>query len=169
MRTKSPKKLSAKSRQTPLIQSLEDRRLFAAILNVGPGGALTYTGSSVDNNLRLSGADSGSHAFRETAEPITLTQAAIDVGARLGEDGTAFVPNEKVSSILINTALGNDTVDINSIGIATTVNTSVGSGDAIIVGRGPSGGSTNAIDGDLTLMDTGGAASVLIEDFTSPP
>jgi len=169
MRTKSHAKRPVLRAAAPLIQSLEPRQLFAAILDIGPDGALTYTGSGVDNNLKVS-AFVTSYSISETAEPITLTQRAIDAGAFLHADlNVVTISVDKVSSLLINTALGDDTVNVNSIEDATTVNTSVGNGDVILVGHGPSGGSTNAIDGDLTLMDTGGSALVDIDDISSPP
>ncbi|MCA9032929.1 MAG: hypothetical protein KDA66_19075, partial [Planctomycetaceae bacterium] len=51
------------------VESLEDRTLLAATLNLTPAGSLNYGGSGVANNLTIS-FDGTNYTFTDTSEQI---------------------------------------------------------------------------------------------------
>src|SRR4051794_9763740 len=82
-RLKTASTRSKRSRVFLSPETLEDRRLLAATLDITAGGVLTYDGSVVDNNTTISDTSTsgaGNYIFSDTGETITLTPAAILLG-----------------------------------------------------------------------------------------
>ena len=72
-----------RSRPFLVAETLEDRLLLAATLDIDAAGVLTYNGSAVDNNTTIddtSNTGSGNIVISDTAEVISLTPAAIALG-----------------------------------------------------------------------------------------
>jgi len=153
---------SARARRTPVVQFLETRRLLAATLDV-VAGALSYSGSSVGNNLSLS-LSGATYTFNDTGETITLTAGAIGAGAAGGGTNTVTIPNANVNSIAIDTDSNTDVVTLKSLADPTTVNTATGVPDSTILGDS---GTVDGINANVTVRDSGGVGDLTINDFNN--
>src|SRR3954452_12597524 len=121
MQRKRQSVLASRARQSrtarnlrPLIQALEERRLFAATLDI-IGGVLTYNGSAVNNNLTVSVSSpsgAGTYTFNDTGETITVGATAMGLGALGSGTNTVTVPDGAVNSMLIDVDGGNDSVNL---------------------------------------------------------
>src|SRR5262249_14615317 len=109
-----------------VLECLEQRTLFAASLNVLTTGDLIYTaGTGTANNLSVSLAG-GNYTFRDTAEKITLTNTAKKANCSSVDNNTVTCPDSAVNTISLNVGDANDTVRVQSVGDATTVNGGTG-------------------------------------------
>src|SRR4051794_17840426 len=128
-RFKTANTRNKRSRVFLLPETLEDRRLLAATLDLTAGGALTYNGSAVDNNTTISDTSTsgaGDYVFSDTGETITLTPAAILAGWTGDGTNTVTGPDSSVTSLLVNVDSGNDTVNVQSITDPISVDTGLG-------------------------------------------
>jgi hypothetical protein len=165
----SKSRRQAKARtQRPLVQALEQRRLFAATLDIVPGGVLVYNGSAVANNLSISVSSpsgAGQYFFNDTGETITVGPGAAALGA-VGS-GTNFVqlPDGAVNAMLIDLDGGTDILNILSATDPINVNTANGVPDTTNIGNA---GNVDGVLADIFVQDTGGVGNIVLNDFNNP-
>src|SRR4051812_40434304 len=151
----------------PLIQALEDRRLFAATLEI-IGGVLTYNGSAVSNDLSVSVSSpsgAGTYTFNDTGETITVGPTAAGLGALGSGTNTVTVPDGAVNAMLLDVDGGNDTISILSTTDTININTANGVPDTTNIGNA---GNVDGVVADIFVQDSGGVGNVVVNDFNNP-
>jgi hypothetical protein len=141
-----------KQRHVVPVEPLEGRTLLTASILIDPTNALSYTGSAVNNNLTIS-VSNGTYTFNETAETISVTNNG---SAVVNGGGTNTVTVSGIVSIAVDTANGDDTVNLRSTAVPTTINTGAGGGDVVNLGSlaPATGGDLTGINGGVTIDDT---------------
>ena len=92
------------------------------------------------------------YAFNDTADVFMVTNQG---SATVSGDGTNTVTVSGIVSINVNTGAGDDTVNLQSTGVGTTINTGQGSGDVVNLGSlaPATGGTLTGIAGGVTVDD----------------
>jgi hypothetical protein len=165
-RTHRLKTVTARARRSrPLLwaETLEDRRLLAATLDIAAGGALTYAGSAVGNVSTVSDSSTtgtGNYSFSDTAETITLGPAAIGLGWTGSGINMVTGPDASVNSMFVNVGAGTDTVNILSTTDPISVDTGIGVPDVTNIGNA---GSLAGVVANIFVQDSGGVGSLTVD------
>jgi large repetitive protein len=145
-------------------ETLENRQLLAATLDINGVGALTYSGSGVNNNVSISDSATtgfGNYTISDTGETISLSLNAISLGWTGSGTNTVTGPDSSVNSMAVNVGPGSDTVNILSTTDPISVDTALGVPDTTNIGNA---GSLSGIVADVFVEDTGGIGSLSVDD-----
>ncbi|MCA8993768.1 MAG: hypothetical protein KDA88_17405 [Planctomycetaceae bacterium] len=99
------------------VESLEDRTLLAATLNLTPAGSLNYGGSGVANNLTIS-FDGTNYTFTDTSEQINGIGGVTGLDTNPDPNIFTFNPTlavPAITQIVINTNAGDDIITLDSM------------------------------------------------------
>jgi acrosin len=153
-------------RRRPLgVERLEDRTTPSTLDFTN--GVLSYTASSnVGSNFTLA-FSGGTYTLSDTAETITVTQAAQNAGFTGSGTNTVTGP-DSTSLTSLQITLGNpaDTANIRSLSKPTTLTTGAGS-DTINVSSTGLTGNLNGIGASLSIDAGGGANTLNVSNYTA--
>ena len=151
-------------RRLVLLEPLEERRLLAT-LDIA-SGTLSYLASpKVANVLTISTTGrSGSYTFSDSAETITLTPHAIAAGWTGSGTHKVTGPDSSVTSITVDTGSGKDAINVLSVDAATTLAPTKNPGDIDIIRLGNPTSGVQAINGDMTIVNSSGTTVLTVDD-----
>ncbi len=148
----------------PTLEQLEDRLTPSANLDI-VGGALTYTGSAVNNRLTVlvaGTAPTSLYTFTDAGETITLGAGAIAAGWTGSGTNTVRGASSSVGSIGIDLGDGDDTADVQSVNAPTSLTGGSGTNTVNVSSNAPTNtGNLNGINADLTVTASNGGTDTL--------